>query len=169
MINDTVFEIPVYSCSQSEFNSRITRQVDRLMATVPNRRNDIWEEQRNDELKRQLRSVRFNEIVGYIEVYLFGSQLRADLWFSDKSRIIPGSRSKGILTRRGKLLEKHFQPHKMMTSEEIFAEFRRSLERAVRKNRILRRRYVDFKAFDRCGEFVDWKKMITDNLARGDA
>ena len=165
MINDTIFEIPVYSCSQEQFNAKITDQIDKLMQDVPkNYGNAIWEEQRQEELNQQLGSIRFNEVIGYIEIYLFGSQLRADYWFSEKSRIVIGSKSKGRITSRGRLLERHFQPHRKLKSSQIFKQFRESLERAAKGNNLLKRRHVDYAAFDRCGPFIDWAKIIEMNV-----
>jgi hypothetical protein len=139
------------------------------MEQVPKRDAQIWQEQRDDELNRRLTSIRFNEIIGYIEVHIVGSQLRADYWFTDKSRIVLGSRSKGHLTWRGKLLEKHFPPYRELGSSTIFESFRKSLQRAVGESDRLRKRYVDFTAFDRCGPFVDWSSLIKSNLTSEDA
>jgi hypothetical protein len=131
--------------------------------------DQIWQEQRDDELKRRLAPIRFNEIIGYIEVHLVGSQLRADYWFTDKSRIVLSSRSKGRLIWRGKLIEKHFPPHRELSANMIFEEFRKSLQRAVGESDRLRNRFVDFTAFDRCGPFIDWSSLIEANLKSEDS
>jgi hypothetical protein len=147
----------------------MTAQVEADMEKVPKLDTQIWQDQRDDELKRRLNSIRFNEIIGYIEVHIVGSQLRADYWFTDKSRIVLGSRSKGRLTWRGKLLEKHFPPHRELSSSTIFEDFRKSLHRAVGESDRLRKRYVDFTAFDRCGPFIDWSSLIKANLTSEDS
>ena len=87
MINDTIFEVPVYTCNQKQANARISKQVDKNMRNVPDYGTGFWEEQRDSEFRRRCGPIRFNEIIGFIDVHIVGSQLRADYWFVDRKRI----------------------------------------------------------------------------------
>lgn len=158
-MNDTVFEILVYSGTEEELSARITANVDRAMKNVPNYGNGFWREQREDELRRHMKPVNYNEIVGCIEVYVLDSDLRADYWFTNRKRIILGSKNKGTITWRGKLLEKHYCKA-CLSSPELFHDFRVALDREVSRHSQLKRRFVDFSAFDRCGPCVDWRTLI---------
>jgi hypothetical protein len=170
--NDTLFEILVYSCDQDEFLNVVTAKVDKLMAQRRGSLNAFGttpaQEQRDEELRTQMRDkgiqselkpIRYNELVGCIEVHTVFTQLRADYWFTEKKRILIGSKVKGIVNWCGKLLEKEYRGSQL-TSHEVFRDFRGCLTRAAGSNARLRRRYIDFEAFDRCGPFVDWRAAL---------
>lgn len=129
------------------------------MATVPDYKNGFWQEQRDQEIRRHLKPVRYNELIGCIEVHTIGTQLRADRWFTDKKRIVVGSQQKGVITWRGKLLEKHYSRSKL-SSPNIFADFRKALMSAIGDSPSLKNRFIDLSAFDRCGPFVDWRALL---------
>lgn len=92
-----------------------------------------------------------------MEVHIVGSQLRADYRFTDKSRILVGSR--GVIRWRGKLLEKWYNGSRL-TSPDIYSDFRLALGDEVRRHSWLKRRFVDFEALDRGGPLVDWRKAL---------
>lgn len=121
--------------------------------------SDTWKKQREDEIQRQLHPVRYNELVGAIEVHRVGTQLRADYWYSEKERVIAGSKQKTPIRWCGKLLEKHYGQTKM-SSHEIFSDFRAALIAAISGSGRLKRRWVDLEAFDRCGPHVDWRGVL---------
>lgn len=158
-MNETYFEIFVYTCRQTELVERVEREVERAMADVPDYGNGFWEKQKESEIQRHLYPVRFNEVVGSIEVHRLGSQLRADWWFTGKKRVVPGSRSRGEIRYIGKLLERSYSRTRK-SSAEIFEDFRGALGVEVGSNSRLKRRFVDFGAFDRCGPYIDWRAIL---------
>lgn len=161
MLNETYFEILVYTCDQDTFFKRVTSHVDKFMKTVPfpYPGTDIWRQTREDEIKRHLKPVRYNELVGCIDVHTVGSQLRADYWFTNKSKIHIGSRDKGVISYQGKLIEVWYS-RSPLSSQEIFTDFRRALDDEVHRHTFLRKRFVDFETFDRCGPLVDWRSAL---------
>jgi hypothetical protein len=159
VINDVLFEIPVYSCSQEQFVAHVTATADKHMATVFGAGSPIWQEQRDEEIQRHLHPIRYNELIGAIEVHRVGSQLRADYWFSEKSRIIIGSKQKARIRWCGKFLEKHYRYSKL-SSPEIFHDFREALVEQIKGSGRLKRRCVDLTAFDRSGRYVDWRRIL---------
>lgn len=158
-MNETFFELPVYSCSQETFVDRVTKEAEKVMAGVRDYGNGFWQEQLADEIKRHLIPVRFNELVGCIEVHVMGSQLRADYWFTDKKKIVIGSKSKGTIRPIGKLIEKHYRSSRL-SSSEIFYDFRKTIETRVKEHSRLKRRFVDYSVLDRCGPFIDWRRIL---------
>lgn len=158
-MNETYFEILVYTCRQAELVERVELKVQRAMADVPDYGSGFWEEQKESAIQRQLYPVRFNEVVGSIEVHKIGSQLRADWWFTRKQRVVPGPRSRGDIRHIGKLLEKSYSRTRK-SSREIFEDFREALGIEVSANRRLQRRFVDFDSFDRCGPYIDWRAIL---------
>jgi hypothetical protein len=100
MIDDGLFELPVYTCTQEQLVEHVTAYVDRQMADVPDFGTGFWQQQRQEEIQRHLRPVRYNELVGCVEVYSLGTQLRAGLWFTDKKRIVFARFSRCTTTTR---------------------------------------------------------------------
>ena len=160
MINNALFEVLVYTCSQEQFVEHVTATVDKYMASVHGAGTPIWEQQREEEIQRHLYPVRYNELVGAIEVHRVGSQLRADYWFAEKSRIVIGSKQKARIRWCGKLLEKHYSYSSKMSSSEIFSDFREALAKEVRRSGWLKRRCIDLSTFDRCGPYIDWRSIL---------
>lgn len=158
-MNETYFELPVYSCNQEALVERVTKDAEKVMAGVRGYGNGFWQEQLADEIKRHLFPIRFNELVGSIEVHVIGSQLRADYWFTDKKKIVIGSKSKGTIRPVGKLIEIHYKQSRL-SSLEIFDDYRKKLEKRVKEHSRLKRRFVDYSVFDRCGPFVDWRRVL---------
>jgi len=158
-MNETLFEIPIYSCNQSEYVARVEAEAAESMASVPNYGNGFWEKQRQDEIQRHLKSVRFNELIGCVEVHVMGSQLRADYWFTIKKRIVIGSKDKGVIKPKGKLLEKHYS-RSASSSLDLFHDFRKALLQRINQHSRLKKRFIDFDAFDRCGPHVNWRAIL---------
>ena len=158
-MNEPYFELLIYSCSQEAFVERATKEAEKVMAAVPDYGNGFRQEQLADEIKRHSIPVRFNELVGYIEVHAVGSELRADYWFTDKKKIVIGSKSKGTIRPIGKLIEKHYRSSRL-SSPDIFDDFRKTLETRVNEHSRLKRRFIDYSVFDRCGPFIDWRRIL---------
>lgn len=158
-MNETYFEILIYTCSQAQLVERVEREAERVMADVPDHGNGFWKKQKESEIQRHLYPIRFNELVGAIEVHKLGTQLRADWWFTRKQRVAVGGRSRGEICYIGKLLEKSYNRTRK-SSPQIFKDFREALGIEVLADRRLKRRFVDFDAFDRCGPYVDWKAVL---------
>ncbi len=158
-MKETYFELPVYSCNQKEFEKHVTEKAEKVMANVTDCDNGFWQEQLADEIEINLIPVRFNELVGCIEVCVAGSQLSADYWYTDKKRIVIGSKSKGTIRLVGKVIECHYTYSKL-SSSEIFEDFRSALEYRVSDHPRLKNRFIDYFVFDRCGPFIDWRRIL---------
>lgn len=186
-MNNTLFEILVYSCDQKTFHDHMVGSVEHPIRQHAARNSlsalgdEPWTEEKICEfrdkcLERQAwfsggYPVRYNELVGCIEVHTVCTQLRADWWFaiskksttgsedSRRATIRIGSRIKSIIRSRDVLIEPCYaEPY--LTSLEIFQDFRGWLGQAIRRNSLLRKRWVDFEAFDRCGPLVDWRAAL---------
>ncbi len=159
MINETHFEVMVYSCYQDTFVKRVTTRAKADMASVPDYGTGFRQEQLEDTIKSRLKPIRYNELIGCVDIHIVGTQLRADYWFTDKARIFIGSSEKGVISWRGKLLEKHYN-QSPLSSPEIFSDFRAALDIEAKRHTSLKRRFVDFEAFDRTGSLIDWRAAL---------
>ena len=159
-MNNALFEIFIYTCTQEQFVDRVRSDVESWFTDHVSKTNvSIWQQGRDEEIQRHMKSVRYNELVGCIEIYAQGSQLRAGYWFSEKKKIIVGSRERPVIKWRGKLLEKHYR-HTRLSSPAIFHDFRNSVAHAASQRKRLEPRFIDFAAFDRCGPFIDWRQVL---------
>ena len=100
---------------------------------------------------------KYNEIIGWLCLYILGTQFRGEYYFTTSNRI-----GKGIRKKKFKYSGKAFEHSLTRTtsSNEIFEEILRVLER-VNKNEIpFKNRYFDLRTFKTIGKFVNWKNLI---------
>ena len=97
----------------------------------------------------------YNEIIGYLNLYIMGSQFRADVFMVDKKRY-----NKGITKKKykyfGKTLERHIPRN--TSSENIFnfiIEELMNLNRREYKNF-----FFDLKTFKVIGNFINWRELV---------
>ena len=143
MIEPIFFDIPIYRCSKS-MHSTYMKIEEQKFASSDNFNTYRWY------------SWKYNEIIGYLNLYIFGSQFRSDIWIIDKKRI-----NKGIIKKKfkflGKMVEKEIPRNK--SSNEIF-EF--IIESIVQLNKKEYKKYhFDLKALKVIGQFVDWVELTS--------
>jgi len=137
------FEIPIYRCSRKVHSIEMKKE-EQKWASPENFHRFRWY------------AWKYNEIVGYLNLFIFGSQFRIDIWFIDKKRI-----NKGIIRKNFKFLGKESEIGipKNKSSNEIF-EF--IIENLVKLNRSNFKKYhFDLKTFNVIGQFVDWVELAT--------
>ncbi len=101
----------------------------------------------------------FNEIIGFIRLYFFFTQIRGEYWRIDAKKIVR-SRKKVFLFREWKVTyEEEIPPGS--SSEDIFELLMNYLARAQAD---LKNRYVDTSIFTRIGQYVDWKSLYASSL-----
>ena len=100
-------------------------------------------------------SWKYNEIIGYLNLYILGSQFRADVWMVKKCRHYAGITKKKFLYC-GKAFEK--QIPRGYTSSEIFKFMIDQLLYINSKD--YKRRHFDLRAFKAAGRFIDWNGLI---------
>ena len=159
MINNTVFEILVYSCSDKQFSDRIRLKAEKVMSHVRDYKNGFWQKQLEDEYNRHIKPIRYNQVIGAIEIHILHGQVRADYWFTDKKRIYIDSKNKGTILWQGKLLERNYSGEKL-TSDEIFKDFMACLKTEITNTSSFKKRHIDLKSFERVGTYVDWCALI---------
>lgn len=97
---------------------------------------------------------RFNEIVGYITLYRFGSQLRGDLW------LVRGKITKRMAKKRffyyGKFFEKSF--HSM--EKDVTQMIVETIIKYAEESESLKNRFFDFEEFKRISPFIDWNNLF---------
>ena len=155
MTEPIFFEIPIYRCNLTSHSAYMAAE-EQKFAPIENKEQfpGSYAFAYHYFHKEKWYSWRYNEIVGYLNLYIMGSQFRGDMWFIDKQRI-----SKGIIKKRFKLFGKTFEKEipKQKSSIEIF-EF--IIETLIHHNKKeYKKYYFDLKTFKVIGQFVDWVEL----------
>lgn len=169
MSDQYVFDIPVYRSTSGEFDKEIDIYVTKLLEWI----ESYGPQQRplNQEMRdRQLHSViaesggpwQFNQVVGWLRLFVEGSTIGCHLWWVDAKRLNRRMRKKRLyLTTFSDVLGAWFPDH---SSSEIFEKLDSRLCDITRRSPYVNR-YVDLSVFHRLGPFIDWRGML-DRLAK---
>ena len=94
---------------------------------------------------------RYNEIIGYIRVYKYGSQVRAEYWQNDVKRIVK-TRKKKFVTKNRKLV-----PEISIKNGDIGEAIELCVNECKNK---LKNRYLDLGTYDLVLRHVNWKSVL---------
>jgi len=101
----------------------------------------------------------YNQIVGWIRLYILGSQLRGDLWMMTGKRLYRKSRNQIQLV--GKVFETDITPDE--SSTQIRTKLEQELE-YLQKKLCKKKRFLDLECFQCLAPNIDWRKKT---LRRG--
>ncbi len=156
--------IPIYRCTESDHHATMERKKAELLAECSDGATPLAEAitvRLNSYFERVINySWTFNEIVGWIELYLDDERVVGDLWLDESKRFCSGIRKKKICYV-GKCLE--VSTGICRSSVEVFESMVVELNRVASKRR-LRKRYVDLEIFTNTGRFLDWKTLVESRL-----
>jgi|SRR6056297_2214192 len=156
------FEIPIYRCTQEKFNTDYDRELNKHLDTLwPNGaryrlpKNSV-ESAKQDFWERYGAPWNFNQAVGWLRLFVTGSQIRADLWFTNAKRLLrrPKYRQISIM---GKGFEITFESKN--SSIEIYEALLNRLlefENSFHGGRL----NVDLECFKNIGLYVNWRALI---------
>lgn len=150
------FEIPIYRTSIEKYDLELKSKREKLYEKFPGVREGFYFENYQRVVEKDISYYwNYNEIIGYLNLYIFGSQLRVDYWFVSNRRI-----NSGIIKKKfkwfGKILE--LQIDKTKSSIEIFEWILNELKNLEKENRF-KKRHFDLKTFNVVGRFIDWKTL----------
>jgi len=152
------FEIPVYRCDQKAHHKELKLLDSKFINQV---NGPISPEKKKSLLETYQYHIHYtwsyNEVIGWICLYIMGHQVRGDYYFDSAKRM-----NKGIRKKKYKYYGKAFEKtmNRNMNSNEIYdsiLEVFKFLEKDVRK---LKNRYIDLDKFKVVGKFIDWKKLM---------
>jgi hypothetical protein len=151
------FEIPIYRCNQDthtkEMESQLKEYTNEEIKEVAPESYQHWI---NYFHRSMWYPWKFNEAIGWICLYIFGSQIRGDYFLITSKRIGKGTRNKRFKFY-GKAFE-HSLPRNL-SSSEIYQEITIALN-MLKKNRPFKNRYLDLSSFETIGQFVDWVSLV---------
>lgn len=97
----------------------------------------------------------YNEIIGFIELYFIGSQIRGEYWQMEAKRLTR-TRTKIFRFVTSKL-SCELDISQEATNLDIFHIIKKYL---LNCNKELKNRFIDSHHFDIIGKFVDWNRLI---------
>lgn len=155
MTEPIFFEIPIYRCTLKSHTEYMGAEEQKLAPLENKEQFPVsYNSAYNYFHQEKWYSWKYNEIVGYLNLYIFGSQFRGDVWLVVKRRI-----DKGIIKKKFRLLGKSFEKEipRHKSSAEIF-EF--ILETLSNHNKTeYKKYYFDLQTLKVVGQFVDWVEL----------
>ena len=156
MTEPIFFEVPIYRCSLKGHTKEMELQELKIIESIP---KQLYPQSHQAILNNfhvsQWYTWKYNEIIGYLNLYILGGQFRADVYMVDKKR-----HNKGVTKKKykyfGKTLERHIPRNK--SSEEIFQFI---LDELMDLNkRDYKRFYFDLRTLKVAGKFINWRELI---------
>lgn len=163
------FEIPIYRCApekhsaeMDDLHEKTTRSFDNQEAILPDYDYSHLIQAR---FLRQHYLYEYNETIGWIRLYIFGTQIRGRYYFESdpknpefyKKRIAKGIRKKRFID-----CDKAFELsiNRELKSDEIFRELVQELERLNKNESPFTKRYFDLQQLKNIGQFIEWRKLV---------
>jgi len=100
----------------------------------------------------------YNEIIGYIRLYFFGTQIRGEYWAVNAKKIV--KTRKKIFEYKTWKLASEIELHWETDSSSIFSQILKYLERCKKE---LKKRYIDTHNLEAIGPYVDWKSLYEES------
>ena len=164
-----LFDIAIYWCDEATFNAKY----DQKSKAERERIKREWEARgfqlKPEDIDRHERLLwqqlmmpwKYNQIVGWVRIYIFGNQLRGDYWLIEAKRFGPTLKKKRFI-HRGKAFELWL--HAKETNKQLFGRMLNRLRKLeevdLKYNPRTRRCVLDLECFESLGRFVNWRRMM---------
>ena len=159
-----IFELPIYRCSEQQFESQYTKAWQSHLASLEKRSGGVtWEQApiTYQSAESEFRDSyggpwRYNQVIAWLRLCAGRSSICADLWLWNAKRFRRKPREKQLLFIGTEVIA---QCGPQNTSPQIFAEVCRCFDTYEVAWR--RRGYaLERGCFMRLGPFVDWRRVL---------
>lgn len=164
-----IFDVPIYRVEKAIYCEDQESYVDARLYEHPELRRskrEVWYREHPDLKTRDSDYYwreyggpwRFNDVVGYLRLYLDGYQVGGQLWHVKVKRVLRNPRHKRLFlinTRLG--IPVDISPQS--SNSEIFNQIMQYLN-SVRPR--FKNRFVDSALLETVGPYVDWKSLISE-------
>ena len=157
-----IFDIPIYRCSINKHTAELENDKRKhLQSLVDIHGPEVKKSQSykwwGDYFDREKwYPWRYNEIVGWIRIYLLGRQIRGELWFISSKVIRKGLKNKAYYYR-GKEFE--LTVFQTMSSADIYQMLLDQLE-ILKDCWSKKKRFLDTELLEEIGPFLDWHNFL---------
>ncbi|MBP9760812.1 MAG: hypothetical protein KBD15_01050 [Candidatus Magasanikbacteria bacterium] len=166
MIGESIFTIPIYRCSPKKFQEEIELEKKRLHAYFTKglptdiRANYDASDLVEITMQTKWKCWQYNEIVGFIEIFILGDQIRGTKYYIKHKRI-----GKGIKNKNFEYMGKEFEMSTAFinSNEEIFNRLIKLLNGLTSQSTRLKNRFIDLSEIKRIGRYINWKKLIKES------
>lgn len=160
VIKKSLFSVPVYICSEPDFRKKRGDNKNKIKKF--NERSFTYKHfgiEPEIKLKRDI--WRYDKIIGWIEFYLNGQTLKADLWFVNAKRIGIDLRNKKF-EYSGKIADVSITHRKSSIEiKEDIKTFFINCQRGIYSNKI-KNRFIDTSDLKRFLKYLNLKEMIVE-------
>ncbi len=155
MIEKSIFEILIYRIKEDKFNSKYEKDKNSFLKkhTTPQNSKRFIDLLENRFWGKYGGPWKYNQIVGAINIYILGDQIRGEIWQSTKERFRRKMNNKNI-EFSGNVFE--ITVDDAISNVEIFKEIKRSIRLYLKSKSRLN---PDFTAFDNIGKYINWKGL----------
>lgn len=154
------FYVPVYRCSFDKFSSDFENWKNMELEKIAELKNTApgtYEISKNI-IEKHFYPWYFNEVIGWISLFVLGEQIRGDYFFIPNKRI-----NKGIIKKKFNCYGKAFEIsiYRNEDSHIIFNKVRDAINELSAESPF-KKRHIDLQTFDRTFKFVDWRKLLNE-------
>ncbi len=159
-----LFEISVYRLAEKAYSKKQREYVNKHVGDYDSEKLlfQVIKDHHNDDARRKIRDAsfwfkeygggwRYNEIIGYLRIYKYGSQIRAEYWQNDVKRIVKSRKKKFVIKDR-KLV-----PEVSIKNGDIGAAIDLCVNECKNK---LTNRYLDLETYELVLRDVNWKSVL---------
>lgn len=151
-----IIEIPVYRITRIAFRKETDRLVNSAVGDI-----DVSEDIRQSIRNNYNYPYLYNEVVGWIRVFVDSIQIRGEYYFIRTKKVRRGF--KKDYKFGGKAFE--MATFKSQDSNEIYVSVLKKLK-TLALERPFTRRAIDLESFQNIGQYLDWRRLIDDNLRK---
>jgi hypothetical protein len=163
------FEIPVYRCTPEQYKEELRLILEDIVQNFQFISKDLPEYDYTQNVQRSFEKryygYDYNEVVGWIRLYIFGTQIRGIHYFEtnlENRNVYKKRLTKGIRKKRFGESEKAFELtiEKGWCGDEIFSKLLQELESLNKTETPFPKRYFDLEQLKNAGPFIDWRKLV---------
>ena len=167
MIQHFFLDLPVYRLSEKEFfaeGDRLTKHhIQSVWKGFSDEENQVGKVGFDQHHYRLYGDCQFNEIVGHIKLFFYGTQIRGEYYSSEKKRCVLGRRR--VFKRISAKMSYEENLKEPFTSESIFAAIQVYLDRCEAE--LHKGRLIDRSALVKLGSHIDWAELFTQFNTKG--
>lgn len=155
------FELPIYRTSIEQFYQEVEKYIDKKFSKLNDFSKDYYENNPKEKLgweqghRKDYGSIwEYNDIIGYIKLYFYGTQVRGEYWSVTAKRIVK-TKKKDFICKDwsfGPAISVHFE-------NDSLGIYNKIIELIDFFKKQLKNRFVNTSKFDAIGPHIDWKRM----------
>lgn len=159
-----LFEISVYRLTHEAYSEKQNEYVKKHVCGYNSEKLllQLAKDKNDNEARDKIRDAsfwfsdfgggwRYNEIIGYLRIYQYGSQIRAEYWQNDVKRVVKTRRKKFVIKNRTLVPEVRIKDGDIAEAIDLCVN--------ACKNK-LSKRYLDLETYELILRHVNWKSVL---------